>query len=203
MNRLYSSASNAISFHLWKISAPVFSMNKHPDVEEGLITPIYQPLDPLEFVEAAKSIVDMVNLREMNIPFEFYNKLDLLLVYNYINAYLDEVADFVHYDHVKVFLDKLLKLRKDLERGRQMIFREHPEWADRLLGLSSPAMKLLEQFNIPAGESIKEKQLSQPLPTTISEAYSSEERLKHDIEERNRLLASLTGDDNAIYSSGL
>lgn len=148
---LYDTAANALTYREYDIYMPIHAVNKPAEVIEGLIDPIYQPIDVHEPVLAKKTLVQMANFRDEDVFFEFRHELDFLTAYGLLNAYLDEAPDYMHHEGAELFVRKVVKLRSDMGRGRAKILDRHPEWEEQIYGMSRKALALFERYLDPRG----------------------------------------------------
>ena len=148
---LYDTAANALTYQEFDIYLPVHAVNKHQDVIDGLLDPLYQPLDVHEPVLAKKTLVQMANFRDEDIFFEFRRELDFIAAYGLLNAYLDEAPDYMHLEGAELFVRKVVKLRSDMGRGRKKILNRHPELEEQIYGISHKALRFFEKYLDPSG----------------------------------------------------
>lgn len=160
--RIHSSAANHLTYHRYMVLCPESAAPQNSAVLRGELFPIYDPLDAQQEIRSMKSITEIMDLRESNISVTIIEDKDVIDICNQIDAYLREIRGMGYSEEVKVFTERLLKLREEMLRLQQRVFNLHPDWASQYYGITDGFVSLLYKFFEEAGG----HQISKTVPVT-------------------------------------
>jgi len=149
--RVYSSAANALTYRPWSVSCRESAGRISSLVAEGIIDPIYEPLDPHHRSRTTKTICQMAELLRDKVSFTILEDRDVLLICEEIDAYLIEIKPMPRTEELRKFLELLMPLRESVMRLRKIVLRRRPEWRGRYADLESGFIQTLYAFLQQAG----------------------------------------------------
>ena len=152
--RLYASAADHLTYRPYRIQCAEMTATLPGAVAAGIVSPIYDILNPMQMSRSVRTIVGMAELHSQKIPFIIENDADVLLIALEIEAYLREARNMPHTEELRLFLEMLMPLREEIHRLQKRVYKRHPGWARRFLGLDSGYINTLYQFMRGAGFSI-------------------------------------------------
>lgn len=208
--RLYASAADHLTYRPYRIRTVEAAARLPLAVATGEVHPIYDILDPKRETLASKTILDMCELLANRVPFTIIDDRDILLIAQEIEAYLEQTRTMPRDDELRQFLAKLLPLREQILRLQRRVFKKHPDWASKFLGLDSGYLKLLYQFmrsaGLAVGDSTDPREAMQQLDRRVSgggPAMPSLQEQLASVEQKKRIAEQYQENPAQLYDTGL
>ena len=157
MSRLYPTCADHINQRRYEV---FFPSNYDPspkvvnDPDRGLFYSIHEDPDPDAMIYGRIPIAEFVQMRFLDVPFQFVNQKDVLEVYHVCMDYLEEIQNLIETDtDVQSYMGhKFLPFLSEMEEAGRRILNFNPEWKNVYMQKDNGIFSLIHELLRAKGE---------------------------------------------------
>lgn len=130
---VYLDAAGPINNITFPIEAPPYSLTRSASMVDGDLEPLFRS-DRNATVLTRATIADMISMNDSVIPFKILGKEDIVTVYKYLDAYLNDMVPYLDHPEVSQYITKANYFKNKLMKSMHILAKSDPSVSELIGG---------------------------------------------------------------------